>query len=239
MKDLDSSSQARDAATCVLNMPSQPPDSKLQPSGRSHSAFAAVVGFFDSMRRIAAGIAAVIAAGVAVAGVLHLTGNDTSKPHTRAALATVRPIDKSETRVSATSTLPRQDSTSGANDYAADNTLDNNPRTAWVEGSADLGTGQKLTYVFAARAALDRIRVVNGYAKNTDAQLNNGALKTVEIRTADKSLRHTLSRDSRPQTILGDFGRTRRVVVTILSAYPGEKYSDTALSEIWFYRRSR
>jgi hypothetical protein len=220
-------------------MQSPPPDNKLQPSGRSQSAVASVVDFFDSIRKIAAGIAAVIAAGVAVAGVLHLTGNETSKPRGRTAVAAVRPIDKSQTGVSATSTLPRQDSTSGANDYAADNTLDNDTRTAWVEGSPGRGTGQSLTYVFPEREALDRIRLVNGYAKSKDAQLDNGALKTVEIRTDSKRIRHTFSRGSRPQAVHEDFGSTRRVVVTILSAYPGAKFSDTALSEISFYRRSR
>jgi hypothetical protein len=78
---------------------------------------------------------------------------------------------------------------------------------------------------------------VNGYAKSVKTHLENAAAKTVLITTdgMPKPMRRTLARDSRPQTIRGEFGKTRRVTIQIESAYPGDRFEDLALSEFWFF----
>ena len=77
--------------------------------------------------------------------------------------------------------LPRQDDAHGANDYAPDNVVDGDIRTAWVEGVPGLARGAQLRFRLPNRVPLARVRLVNGYAKSTAVLLDNAAPKTVLI----------------------------------------------------------
>jgi hypothetical protein len=202
-----------------------------------------VVGFFDSVSKVVGAIAGVLAL-LGALGLITLTGGDKSTSPEPTPTPTPEPsdvqVDKSETRASASvPSLPRQDDPTDANDYEPDNMLDGQLRTAWVEGVPGLGSGTRLTFRLPTRVRVTRVRIVNGYAKTTKTHLENAAARTILIRTAgmSKPLRHTLARDSRPQTIRGAFGMTRRVTIQIVSAYPGDRFEDLALSEVWFFAR--
>jgi hypothetical protein len=217
--------------------PDDPP-----PRGRIARAGAAVVGFFEGVGKIAAGIAAVLTIAATV-GLVTLTGGGADEPHKARASATaaVTPrearVDRAEIQVSASvPSLPRENDASGANDYVPDNVLDGDRRTAWVEGVPGLGLGARLTFRFPQRVRLTGVRIVNGYAKSTAALLDNAAPRTLLISTDGRSapVRARLPHDSRPQTTRADFGPTRRVVLEVESAYRGDRFQDLAISEVSF-----
>jgi hypothetical protein len=235
-------------------MPAEGPPDGSSPRGRSARAAARVVGLFDSVGKVIGAVAGGLALAGAL-GVLTLSGDKPSPPttartetspsitaHTEASRSSPREqqVEKSEIVASATvPSLPRQDDAQGANDYTADNVVDGDIHTAWVEGVPGLGGGARLALRLPHRVALDRIRIVSGYAKSNQVFLDNAAPKTVLIHTdgTEGPLRRTLSRDSRPQSIRAAFGRTRRVTIEIVSAYRGDRFEDLAISEIWFFAR--
>ena len=136
--------------------------------------------------------------------------------------------------------LAPQGQAAGANDYIPDNLLDGDPRTAWVEGDkTGLGLPARLTFSLPHRVDLRRIRIVNGYAKDTAHLLDNAAARTIEIVTGAQTVRHTLTRSRRPQSVSAAFGRTRQVVIRILSGYPGARFDDLAVSEVAFFAKQR
>jgi hypothetical protein len=153
-------------------------------------------------------------------------------------------VDKSETTVETPGVRPlgRQDDTEGANEYLPENVLDGNRRTAWVEGAAGLGLGTRLVFGLPARVTLTRVRIVNGYAKNTTVHSDNAAARRILISTDERRepVSHVLERSPRKQTIRAAFGLTRRVTIKVVSAYRGdahERFQDLALSEVWFFYR--
>jgi hypothetical protein len=239
-------------------MPEEGPSPGSAPRGRLTRAAAGAVGLFDSLGKIVGAIAGVVALAGAL-GFLTLGGGEqSSAPSTaRTEASKASPpstagtptspstrreqqVEKSEIVASATvPSLPRQDDARGANDYTPDNAVDGDIRTAWVEGVPGLAGGARLGFRLPHRVVLDRIRIVNGYAKSTAALLDNAAARTVLIRTDGMKgvFRRTLSRDSRPQSVRAAFGPTRRVTIEIVSAYPGDRFDDLAISEIWFFAK--
>lgn len=210
------------------------------PLGR---AWAGLVGVFEGIGKVAAAIGGVLAVAAAL-GVYAATGDDDSEPPptpTPTATATAAPprafeVDPSQiTAATTTAVLGRQ----GDNDYVPDNLLDGDPRTAWVEGEPGLGPGSRLVFTLPRRVELVRLRVINGYAKDTASQLDNAAARTLLITTDATSspIRRRLARDGRPQTITGPFGTTRRVEIEIADGYPGDEFDDLAMSEIAFIAR--
>lgn len=63
--------------------------------------------------------------------------------------------------------------------YGARNLFDGNPATCWAEGERDSGIGQELKV--AVRGIPDRIRLVNGYGKNTALFQKNNRIKDMII----------------------------------------------------------
>jgi hypothetical protein len=141
-------------------------------------------------------------------------------------------------RYQASSTLPGQ----GANRYNADKMGDASLSSAWVEGAAEYGVGEKLTITFSTLPghkegiAFRGIELVNGYAKNEAVWRANSRVKRMSVRYQGKPLFELALADTMsPQAfnfedILiypGD-----HLEMTILDVYPGDKYADTAISEI-------
>jgi hypothetical protein len=159
---------------------------------------------------------------------------------TRAAAHEVK-LDSSTIGVRARpASLAPQGEAAGANDYIPDNLLDGDPRTAWVEGDkTGLGLPARLTFSLPHGVDLRRVRIVNGYAKDTAHLLDNAAARTIEIVTGTQTLRHTLTRTRRPQSVSAAFGHTRQVVIRILSGYPGARFDDLAVSEVAFFAKQR
>jgi len=196
---------------------------------------------------LAGAIGAVLALLVTL-GVINAAKSDdgatpTPTPTATATAAAAREVklDSSVIGVKARpASLAPQGQAAGANDYIPDNLLDGDPRTAWVEGDkTGLGLPARLTFSLPHRVDLRRIRIVNGYAKDTAHLLDNAAARTIEIVTGAHTLRHTLTRSRRPQSVSAAFGRTRQVVIRILSGYPGARFDDLAVSEVAFFAKQR
>lgn len=145
------------------------------------------------------------------------------------------------TNIKATSRLAPQ----GKNNYEEKNLYDYNHLTPWVEGVKGYGIGEKATFTLEdVTAGFRGISIVNGYSKSKVAWKNNSRVKKLKV-----------SYDGRPMFILNlkdqmgeqhfDFDnvlnedddelvRTFTVTIEILDVYKGDKYDDTAISEVEF-----
>ena len=145
------------------------------------------------------------------------------------------------TNIKATSRLAPQ----GNNNYDEKNLYDYNHLTPWVEGVKGYGIGEKATLTLEdVTAGFRGISIVNGYSKSKVAWKNNSRVKKLKV-----------SYDGRPMFILNlkdqmgeqhfDFDnvlnedddelvRTFTVTIEILDVYKGDKYDDTAISEVEF-----
>jgi len=119
--------------------------------------------------------------------------------------------------------------------------LDDDPKTAWVEGAEGDGLGESLTVPVSALRSARAIRVVifNGYQKSPALLSANAAPKqlTVTVRgpggqpSARQQL--TLERKMGPQSFdIPVTGGVAEVVFTLDSVHAGSKYRDTCVSDI-------
>lgn len=136
--------------------------------------------------------------------------------------------------------------------YLPKNAHDLSFNTAWVEGVKGYGIGESLTYYFEQNSPrITKIIIANGYVKSAESWLENSRVKKLKLYI-----------DDRPFAIL-NLGDTRREQIfkfdpigkrsanddnweelkklpkwtlkfEILEVYPGDKYDDTAISEIYF-----
>jgi hypothetical protein len=123
--------------------------------------------------------------------------------------------------------------------YAASNTLDGQPETAW--NSDGRGAGSTLVYTFGRPVDLRSITVRNGYQKvlagsggPVDLYPLNERVRTFTVITDGGSTTWTLRDDRAPQTLAHAFGRTRTVRLRVDEVYPSRKYKDLAVSEFAF-----
>jgi len=152
-----------------------------------------------------------------------------------------------ETKVS--SSLTSQ----GENVYTAQSVSDDDVRTAWVEGAKGYGIGEYVEFIFnynAPRAT--SVTISNGYNKNSPTWKNNSRVKTLNVYENDKLLMVVNLADTRdlqkfdlPHPIpnrKGEDGMSQhdenkppvRLKMMISEVYKGDKYDDTAISEITF-----
>jgi hypothetical protein len=184
------------------------------------------------------GAAALVLVGAAAVAGLRAGGSDTpGSPASRTASAgDVVPVDMATVRASASST---QDPDGGVT-YAASNTLDGRPQTAW--NSDGRGVGVSLTYTFPEPVDLRSLTVLNGYQKRlrtsggatVDLYALNERIRTVTVITDAGRVPWNLRDDRTPQTLTHDFGRTRAVRLEVTAVYPSAKYHDLALSDVTF-----
>lgn len=141
-------------------------------------------------------------------------------------------------RYETTSHLPAQDS----NRYTADLLGDANPHTAWVEGAHGVGIGQAVIIHFQPADVIDvpfyGLAVQNGYAKDGAMWRANGRVHHLALRHGEEvvfiiELIDTMEpqRVAWPaEWVIISGGET--VTLEIRSVYPGERYTDTALSNL-------
>jgi len=118
--------------------------------------------------------------------------------------------------------------------YGAQNLLDGNDNTAWVEGSGGQGAGDFVVIEFDAPRSVRGVVIQNGYAKNADIFGKNSRVKDVELNfSTGASLQATLTDQTGEQRVnLNRPVKAKWVQLIIRSVYPGWKYSDTALNEL-------
>lgn len=149
--------------------------------------------------------------------------------------------------VTATSQLEKN----GKITYDGKNIHDYTFKTAWVEGVKGHGKGESVTYHFGEYAPrITHIIVANGYVKSNKAWKENSRVKTLKLYYNDKPVALLQLED-----IMGiqtfnfedtPFGTPRKengetinekpwtLRFEIVDVYPGSKYDDTAISEIYF-----
>ena len=146
--------------------------------------------------------------------------------------------------VKASSELPA----SGGNTYKAKNAHDFNKNTAWVEGKADYGIGESLTYTFDfarlprynGNLGINKILMANGYKKNRKTWANNSRVKQMKMFVNNRPYALINLLDSYEiQTVEFDKvmfpkGKVTTVRFEITQVYKGDRFKDTAISLLMF-----
>ena len=128
--------------------------------------------------------------------------------------------------------------------YGPQNADDSDLRTAWIENSADYGVGESLTVSMSTiesnQIKISRLIIVNGYTKSFETWRNNSRVKRLRVICNGASIGTLSLRDTdHYQSFeIGDLvSRVNNRYVfkfEVVDTYPGDKYKDTALSEILF-----
>ncbi len=138
------------------------------------------------------------------------------------------------------SVLPPQ----GSFNYLPINMSDGDVNTAWIEGKRDYGIGERITIYFdtdstVRNVPLKGIDIVNGYAKNSKVWQENSRVKSIKILHNDKFVFNLTLQDTiYPQGIFLNgqdyiyLSHGDTVTLVITDVYKGEKYKDTAITEI-------
>ena len=131
--------------------------------------------------------------------------------------------------------------------YGPYNAHDLDYSTAWVEGAAGTGKGEYLVYHFKEQSnPVHTIIVVNGYVKSKEAWENNARVKKLRVYADNKAVAILDLTDERaaqafsvklPGAAARETG-SKEVLWTlkfeILDVYPGKKYEDAVITEIYF-----
>lgn len=214
-----------------------PPPASPPPAPKSHR----------PNRRLPGIVSAVVGlVAVAVfAGVLTRGGGDedvATSPTSATTATTAAPttvpvaparIDPTTITAVASSVLPPE----GVFTYGINLTLDNNLETAWNDGAAGAGAGEKLTYRFSRPMELVTVNLVNGFASTPELFLANARIRAMIVVTDGGRFPVTLNDVATRQEITMNYGRTASVVIEVVSVYPGTRYEDLALTEIEFIAR--
>lgn len=142
-------------------------------------------------------------------------------------------------QVCVSSALPSQ----SGNSYGADNLQDGDPRTAWCEASSGHGEGTEITWEWQGAAPLRGIWMTNGYTKSDSIWAKNSRIRDIVIEVwiegsrPDDFIRYYQTLEDRQGEQLiamrDPLVPLRKLVIRIDSVYPGSKWSDTCITEVW------
>ena len=148
--------------------------------------------------------------------------------------------------ISSTSTLK----SSKGFKYSAKNIHDLNYKTAWIEGVPGYGIGESITYHFPPQnPRITDIIIVNGYVKSQTVWQDNSRVKKLKMYVDNKPFAILNLTDSREEQTFkfdplgyGDRDNSNllqakpwwTIKFEILEVYKGDKYDDTAITEIYF-----
>ena len=137
-----------------------------------------------------------------------------------------------------------QASSSLSEKYKAENIHDFSIITAWVEGKPGNGEGEYVRYLFPGECPrITDVLILNGYTKDKTTWRNNGRVKKLLMYYNDKPYAILNLKDTRDcqQFSVGLLGYEDKktapawsIKFEILEVYPGGKYQDTAITEIYF-----
>ncbi len=136
----------------------------------------------------------------------------------------------------------------GKYDYKAENIHDLDYQTAWVEGKGDHGVGEWIAYKLPpTNPRITQFCVANGLIRTKKAWQENSRVKTLGVTVNGQPFTTLHLKDVYAEQIfeVGEIGYPDRtadltgrapIVIrfTILDVYPGTKYKDTAITEIYF-----
>ncbi len=134
--------------------------------------------------------------------------------------------------------------------YSPGNAHDLSYKTAWIEGVPGYGIGQSLTYHFPPEnPRITKVIVVNGYEKSKKAWSENSRVKTLKMYIDNKPYAILNLEDTRQEQEFtfdpignGDRedytklknGPAWTMTFEIVDVYKGDKFNDTAITEIYF-----
>ena len=118
--------------------------------------------------------------------------------------------------------------------YIAENMLDGDPRTAWVEGAREVGVGEWIEVNFRRGVELTGIEMLNGYFHSSRAFVENGRVISfaVSIEDWDQSQRAVFETYSLPNTIAASTRGLTRPLSEYALDLPGA-FTDCLLGTDW------
>ena len=131
----------------------------------------------------------------------------------------------------------------GKLNYKISNADDFDHTTAWVEGTEGTGKGEFLEYTFAGNCPrITTVKILNGYCKNQKTWEQNGRVKTLKMYYNNLPVLKLELEDSPTLQCfnVGTFGEHNpnapdwKLRFEILEVYPGSKFEDIAISELYF-----
>ena len=136
--------------------------------------------------------------------------------------------------VSASSQL---DGDSKGNTYYAEHITDNDLSTGWVEGVNGNGEGQVVHIVLKDTRSISGFIIYAGYQKSDKTYRENARPATVLIELSDgSSFEVSLNDEKKGQQItFPEPADIDYIDITIRSVYPGSKFEDTVISEIYLF----
>jgi len=128
--------------------------------------------------------------------------------------------------------------------YKGENAHDFSILSVWAEGVPGNGEGEYLVYTFPGSCPrITTVEILNGYTKTEKAWLDNGRVKRLRMYYNGKpyailELEDTRKLQSFDVGILGFFNDSSAPDWTlkfeILEVYPGDRYADTVITELFF-----
>jgi hypothetical protein len=120
--------------------------------------------------------------------------------------------------------------------YSPEKVCDLKLNTAWVEGKNDYGIGESIEFD-AIHYPFHNIEIYNGFSKSLKAWKENSRVKTIKLYVNNNpqyilELKDTYQLQSFRIDTLNNNNETVRLKFEIIDIYPGEKYKDTAITEI-------
>jgi uncharacterized caspase-like protein len=121
------------------------------------------------------------------------------------------------------------------NRYDPSMLFDGNRDTAWVEGEAEDGLNETVTLHFNSERMLAGFEIINGYDKDQRTWSNNARVASMEATTSDGKTLEVSLQDVRGSSRV-DFNppiRSSWLELRLKDVYPGTKFKDTAISELY------
>ncbi len=127
------------------------------------------------------------------------------------------------------------------NRYDIRSLRDSDSRTAWCEGRSGHGIGETISFDYRYAGPLNTIWISNGYAKSSKSFTSNSRVKdiTVHFWAQDDMERRTMSYRledhgvEQPIPLPWSHLQPRSIQIVIDSVYPGTRWQDTCVNEIW------
>jgi hypothetical protein len=139
--------------------------------------------------------------------------------------------------VTASSTLQPEWYEGRQRKYDPPNIKDDSEATAWVAAGRDDDIGQWVKLTFSEKVVVSSISIVGAYGADENRFQWNNRLKKVQLCFPDSSHNKVFtladSRDCQKLTLDRPV-TTLWLRIVILEVYPGTKYRDTPISEIYF-----
>jgi hypothetical protein len=157
-------------------------------------------------------------------------------------------INKDITAIETSSTLPSTNNW----DYSNSNLFDGNILTAWVEGVSGTGLNEKIIIELDNPIQLQFLGLANGFRQNEKTYIENSKVKKLEVTlyNDENRIEQKVTLDFPNRTFIElnednlfdvlelemfweDMAKINKIELSIKETYPGTKYEDTCISEIY------